>query len=387
VRPGDLVARLGGDEFSIVAEHVHHIGDAEAIAIRMLEELERPFVIHDHSITVGVSIGIAAPLSPATDSEQIMRCADLALYEAKGAGRNGFKVFELEMQDRMDARSIVEMGLRQATRKGELELYYQPIYELATLRLARFEALIRWRHPTKGILSPAEFLPVAEEIGLINEIGAWVVHEACRQAMSWPADISVAVNLSPIQVNHTQVVDMVKRALKESRLPPSRLEIEITETALLSDSHQTKQKLEQLKELGCYLSMDDFGTGYSSLSYLATFPLDGIKIDKAFITRFATRNENAEIMRAMLELAKALNRSTTVEGIETLAQLNAAKSLGATYGQGYYFSRPVPAAEALDLITTPERLCRPPADPPVLTESCAASHRGLLKKCAQYRSA
>lgn len=353
VRPGDLVARLGGDEFSIVAEHVHHIGDAEAIAIRMLEELERPFVIHDHSITVGVSIGIAAPLSPATDSEQIMRCADLALYEAKSAGRNGFKVFELEMQDRMDARSIVEMGLRQATRKGELELYYQPIYELATLRLARFEALIRWRHPTKGILSPAEFLPVAEEIGLINEIGAWVMHEACRQAMSWPADIAVAVNLSPIQVNHTQVVDVVKRALKESRLPPSRLEIEITETALLSDTHQTKQKLEQLKELGCYLSMDDFGTGYSSLSYLATFPLDGIKIDKAFITRFSTRNETAEIMRAMLELAKALNRSTTVEGIETLAQLNAAKSLGATYGQGYYFSRPVPAAEALNLITYP----------------------------------
>lgn len=353
VRPGDLVARLGGDEFSIVAEHVHHIGDAEAIALRMLEELERPFSVLNHSVTVGVSIGIAAPLSADTDSEQIMRCADLAMYEAKASGRSGFKVFELEMQDRMVARSIVEMGLREAIRNGELELYYQPIYELANLRLARFEALIRWRHPSKGLLSPADFLPVAEELGLINEIGAWVAQEACRQAVSWPADIIVAINLSPLQVNHTHVVEMVKRALNDSQLPPKRLEIEITETALLSDSHQTKQKLEQLKELGVSLSMDDFGTGYSSLSYLATFPLDGIKIDKAFIARFAMRNENAEIMRAMLELAKALKRSTTVEGIESFAQLRAAQMLGATYGQGYYFSRPVPAAQTLQLIEAP----------------------------------
>lgn len=353
IRPGDLLARLGGDEFSIVAEQVHHIGDVEAIALRMLEELERPFTVLNHSVSVGVSIGIAAPLSFDTGSEQIMRCADLALNEAKSAGRNGFKVFELEMQDRMVARSSVEMGLREAIRKGELELYYQPIYELANLRLARFEALIRWRHPTKGLLSPSDFLPVAEEIGLISEIGAWVAREACRQAMLWPSDILVAVNLSPLQVNHTHVVEMVKRALKESRLPPERLELEITETALLSESHQTKQKLEQLKELGVGFSMDDFGTGYSSLSYLATFPLDGIKIDKAFIAGLAIRNENAEIMRAMLELAKALNRTTTVEGIETFAQLGAAQLLGATYGQGYYFSPPVPAAFVQQLIEGP----------------------------------
>lgn len=350
VRPGDLVARLGGDEFSVVAEDVHDAGRAEEIARRMLAELMRPFDIFGREISIGASIGVAAPLSHTTDSEQLMRCADLALYDAKDAGRNRFKMFELEMQDRMDARSTVEIGLRSAVANGELELFFQPIYDLTTLKLARFEALIRWRHPQKGLLSPAEFLPVAEEIGLINEIGAWVIREACCQAMEWPADIGIAVNLSPIQVNSASVVELVEDALAASRIPPHRLEVEITETALLSDTEQTRQKLERLKGLGVTLSMDDFGTGYSSLSYLATFPLDGIKIDKGFIARFETRNENAEIMRAMLELARALNRSSTVEGIETFAQLYAAQALGATYGQGYYFSPPLPAAKARDLM-------------------------------------
>ena len=350
VRPGDLVARLGGDEFSVVAEDVHDAGRAEEIARRMLGQLERPFIIYEREVSIGASIGVAAPLSHTTDSEQLMRCADLALYEAKETGRNRFKMFELEMQDRMDARSSVEIGLRSAVANGELELFFQPIYDLASLKLARFEALIRWRHPQKGLLSPADFLPVAEEIGLINEVGDWVVREACRQAMDWPADVNIAVNLSPIQVNSASVVDLVEGALTASGLPARRLEIEITETALLSDTEQTRQKLEKLKGLGVTLSMDDFGTGYSSLSYLASFPLDGIKIDKGFIARFETRTENAEIMRAMLELARALNRSSTVEGIETLAQLSAAQALGATYGQGYYFSRPLPAAKARELM-------------------------------------
>jgi diguanylate cyclase (GGDEF)-like protein len=356
IRPGDLVARLGGDEFCIVAANVLHIGEAEAIAVRMLDELGQPFFVLERTVTVGVSIGIAAPLSSQTDSEQIMRCADLAMYDAKAAGRNGFKVFELEMQDRMEQRSLVEMGLRKAIKNNELTLYYQPVYELAGLKLARFEALIRWRHPDKGLLSPAAFLPVAEEIGLINEIGAWALNEACRQAMEWPSDIAVAVNLSPIQVSHAHVVQTVERALRDSGLPPARLELEITETALLSDTQQTKQRLEQLNALGLSLSMDDFGTGYSSLNYLATFPLAGIKIDKSFIARFALRNENAEIMRAMLDLAKTLNRSSTVEGIETFAQLSAAQALGATYGQGYYFSPPLPAADAARLIGPPKIL-------------------------------
>lgn len=350
VRPGDLVARLGGDEFAIIAEDVYDTGEAEQIAERLLEDLLKPFSIQNRTVTVGVSIGIAAPLSSETDSEQLMRCADLAMYEAKAAGRNRFKVFELDMQDRMDARSIVEMGLRAAIVKGEMELHFQPIYELATLRLARFEALIRWRHPTKGLLAPAEFLPIAEEIGLINEIGEWVVREACLCAIDWPAHVGVAVNLSPLQVNAAGVVELVERTLKVTGLDPARLELEITETALLSDTAQTKQTLERLKDLGVVLSMDDFGTGYSSLSYLATFPLDGIKIDKGFIARFAMRNENAEIMRAMLELAKALNRTSTVEGIETFAHLNAAQALGATYGQGYYFGRPQPDAQARALM-------------------------------------
>lgn len=356
IKPGDLVARLGGDEFCIVAEKVTHIGEAERIAQRMLAELHEPFIVLNRTVNVGVSIGIAAPLSSDTDSEQIMRCADLAMYEAKSAGRNGFKVFELEMQDRMEQRSLVELGLRSAVKNQELCLFYQPVYDLAGLKLVKFEALIRWRHPEKGLLSPAEFLPIAEEISLIDEIGAWVLEEACREAKHWPSDVAVAVNLSPIQVNNAHVVNTIERALRNSGLPPNQLELEITETALLSDTQQTKQKLEQLKSLGLRLSMDDFGTGYSSLNYLATFPLDGIKIDKAFIARFALRNENAEIMRAMLELAKSLNRSSTVEGIETFAQLAAAQALGATYGQGYYFSRPLPAEDARQLMTSPTLL-------------------------------
>jgi diguanylate cyclase (GGDEF)-like protein len=353
MRPGDLVARLGGDEFAIVAAGIRDVGDAEEIALRLLREFDRPFLVCNRSVSVGISIGIAVPFSAQMDSEQIIRCADLAMYEAKAAGSNRFKVFELEMQDRMDARSAVEMGLRQAVGKGELELYFQPIYTLADLKLVRFEALLRWRHPDKGLLPPSEFLPIAEEIGFIAEIGQWVVQEACRQAASWPSDIEVAVNFSPIQVNHTGVVELVERALARSALEPRRLEIEITETALLSDTQQTLQQLERLKQLGVRLSMDDFGTGYSSLSYLATFPLHGIKIDKGFIGRFSERSENAEIMRAMVDLARALNRSSTVEGIETVAQLSAAQALGATYGQGYYFSRPVPGAQAHALATAP----------------------------------
>lgn len=346
VKAGDLVARLGGDEFAVVANGVHDAGDAEQIAARLLREFERPFGVLERSISIAISIGVALPLSPDMDSEQIIRCADLAMYDAKASGSNRYKVFELDMQDRMDARSAVEMRLREAIAKRQLELVFQPIYDLATLRLARFEALIRWRHPEKGVLPPSDFLPIAEEMGLTTEIGRWVVHEACREAATWPSRVAVAVNFSPIQVNHTAVVDLVEGALADSALAPERLEIEITETALLSDTQQTLQKLERLKQLGVRLSMDDFGTGYSSLSYLATFPLDGIKIDKGFIGRFSERNECAEIMRAMIDLADALHRTCTVEGIETAAQLSAAQALGAKYGQGYYFSPPMAADEA-----------------------------------------
>lgn len=346
MKPGDLVARLGGDEFAVVATGIRDAGDAEDIAVRLLREFERPFAVRDRSVSLALSIGIALPLSPHMESEQIMRSADVAMYYAKKAGGNRFKVFEPEMHDRMAARSAVEMGLREAIAQRQFELVFQPIYDLATLRLARFEALIRWRHPDKGALPPSDFLAIAEEMGLMPEIGRWGVREACREAATWPTPVAVAVNLSPIQVNHPGIVSLIEEALSESELQSGRLEIEITETALLSDTRQTLQKLERLKQLGVKLSMDDFGTGYSSLSYLASFPLDGIKIDKGFIGRFSERNESAEIMRAMINLADALNRTSTVEGIETAGHLSAAQALGAQYGQGYYFSRPLSADAA-----------------------------------------
>lgn len=350
VRPGDMVARLGGDEFCILADDLGDLSEAEEIARRLLQELERPFEIFGRSIPLGISVGIAAPLPSDTSSDDLMRCADLAMYEAKGAGGHCYRLFEVEMQDRMAERSAIEMGLRSAIQNDELELYFQPIYDLSAMKLVRFEALIRWRHPVRGLLAPGMFLPVAEEIGLINEIGDWVMQEACREAVLWPSDVSVAVNLSPIQVNHDCVVSLIERALRDSGLPPRRLEIEITETALLHDTLLTKDKLSRLKALGVCLTMDDFGTGYSSLSYLARFPLDGIKVEKAFIDRFDECIEDAEIMRAMIALARNLNRTSTVEGIETLEQLSAAQSLGATYGQGYYFSPPLPATRCRALV-------------------------------------
>lgn len=350
VRPSDMVARLGGDEFCILADDVSDLREAEEIALRLLNELERPFDIFGRTLPLGISVGIAAPLSPETSSDDLMRRADLAMYEAKAAGGHCYRLFEMEMQDRMAERSAIEIGLRSAIQNNELELYYQPIYELSGLRLVRFEALIRWRHPVRGLLAPGLFLPVAEEIGLINEIGDWVVREACREAVAWPAHVSVAVNLSPIQVNHGNIVSLIEHALDQSGLAPHRLEIEITETALLHDTVQTKQKLSKLKSLGVVLTMDDFGTGYSSLSYLARFPLDGIKVEKAFIDRFDECAEDAEIMRAMVKLARNLNRTCTVEGIETLDQLTAAQSMGATYGQGYHFSPPLPASRCRALV-------------------------------------
>lgn len=354
VRPTDMVARLGGDEFSIIAEYVPDPAYAEAIALRLLSEISLPFVIQDHSVSIGASIGVATPDRTQLDSEQMLKRADLAMYEAKSAGRNAFKIFELSMQERMDARHLVEVGLRQAIANEEFELYYQPIYDLETLRVARFEALIRWRHPVRGILSPADFLPIAEDIGVIAAIGEWVVNKACRQAVTWPADVGLAVNLSPLQVNHASIVNVVESALTQSGLSADRLELEITETALLSDTLQTRERLEDLKGLGTRLSMDDFGTGYSSLSYLTTFPLDGIKIDKRFIAKYAAHSENAAIMHAMVDLAKSLKRCSTIEGIETYQQLRTARALGATFAQGYYLSPPRPADTVAAIIKRAE---------------------------------
>lgn len=347
-RQGDQVARLGGDEFSILVEQVSTEDDAKIIAARLQNNLSKPFVVDGHSINIGVSIGIAIPDGSA-DSQQLMKCADLAMYEVKNSGRNNYLIFESQMAKRMEFRRSIEMGLKQALAEQEFELHFQPIVRLSTMEIVRFEALIRWRHPTQGLLKPIDFLPIAEELGLMGDIGGWVLNESCRCAAHWPETVAVSVNLSPNQVSQSNLISNVRSALVRSGLCPHRLEIEITEDALLNETHQVLDTMQGLKALGISLSMDDFGTGFSSLSYLASFPFDGLKIDKAFITRYAAHKEAAEVMRAMVGLAKTLNQTSTVEGIETDEHLRAAMELGATYGQGYLIAPPLSAQGIPDL--------------------------------------
>lgn len=345
VPPDGMVARLGGDEFAVIVADVSDQDLAGRFAERLVARISEPFLVQDQSVIIGVSVGVALA-DPGRDSaEQVVKRADIAMYEAKACGRNGYRIFEEEMQDRIGNKRNMEYGLRRALSRSEFELYFQPIYDLKTLQVHRFEALLRWHHPERGLIGPGEFLPVADEIGLAGSIGSWVVRQACMTAASWPDDIGLAVNLSPLQIDDPGFVPQVRAVLARSGFPARRLELEITETALLTKSDQVMSRLSELKAMGISLSMDDFGTGYSSLSYLAQFPLDGLKVDKGFIAAYATLGESAEIIRAMVGLAKALRRTSTIEGIETLQQLLAAQSLGAEYGQGYFLGLPGTAAE------------------------------------------
>ncbi len=355
---GDTIARLGGDEFAVVQTGIGSPSDVANLAARMREVLIRPYELEGHQVPADVSIGISIAPDDASDPEQLLKNADMALYRSKADGRGTFRFFEPQMDERVKARRTLELDLRNAIVHGEFELYYQPLLNLARHQISGCETLLRWHHPTRGMVSPTEFIPVAEETGLINQIGEWVLRQACIEAAGWPIEVAVAVNLSPVQFKNQNLAQLVLSALAHSGLPAHRLELEITEAVLLQNNEATLATLHGLRELGVRVAMDDFGTGYSSLSYLRSFPFDKIKIDRSFINDIADKDESGAIVQAVTSLASRLNMATTAEGVETEAQREMIERLGCTEMQGYLYSRPVPAAQLVGLLSTGGR----PAD-------------------------
>jgi diguanylate cyclase (GGDEF)-like protein/PAS domain S-box-containing protein len=350
VREIDTVARVGGDEFAIVQTGIGEPSDTAALARRICEELRTPCDLLGHSVVADTSIGIAIAPDDGTEPTELLKNADMALYGAKADGRGTYRFFEPDMDARMKARRTLELALRAALANGEFELYYQPLVDLQNDQVTSCEALLRWQHPERGTIAPAEFIPLAEEIGLIVPVGEWVLRKACADAVLWPDDVKVAVNLSPIQVMNKNLLPVVVGALASSGLPAHRLEIEITESVLLQNTEMTLATLHQLRELGVKISMDDFGTGYSSLSYLRSFPFDKIKIDRCFISGLADGDDSRAIVQAIAGLASNLGIMTTAEGVETQQQLQQVKFLGCTEMQGFLFCPPRRVEEIAQLL-------------------------------------
>jgi diguanylate cyclase (GGDEF)-like protein/PAS domain S-box-containing protein len=344
-REPDTIARLGGDEFAIIMTQLQQPSDAAALAKRIRDSVMRPYQIDGHQIISDISIGISIAPIDGTEPDRLMKNADLALYGAKSEGRGTYRFFEQEMDTRMKARRDLEMDLRNALANNQLELYYQPLVNLQTNEISAFEALLRWNHPTRGMISPADFIPIAEETGLIIPIGDWVVVTACEQAVNWPDHVKVAVNLSPAQLKNRNLVKVVSTALAESGMAANRLQLEITESLLMQNTFSTLATLHELRKLGVQIAMDDFGTGYSSLSYLRSFPFDKIKIDRSFIQDLSNGAEPLAIVNAVAGLAKCLNMVSTAEGVETQQQFDALQAVGCTEMQGYLFSKARPAGE------------------------------------------
>jgi len=344
-REPDTVARLGGDEFAIIMTQMQEATDAAALAKRIRDSIIKPYQIEGHQIVSDISIGISVAPFDAVDADPLLRNADMALYGAKADGRGTYRFYELEMNTRMKARRELEMDLRKALVSKEFELHYQPLVDLESNDVNAFEALLRWNHPKRGLVSPADFIPVAEETGLIVTLGEWVLKSACYEAVDWPDDIKVAVNLSPAQLNNRNLLNVVIGALAETGLPARKLQLEITETVLLHNTFGTLQTLHELRKLGVQIALDDFGTGYSSLSYLRSFPFDKIKIDRSFIQDLSNGAEPVAIVQAVANLAKCLNMTSTAEGVETQQQMDILQSMGCTEMQGYLFSRARPAHE------------------------------------------
>jgi len=349
IREIDLAARLGGDEFAVIQIGSQGPEVPAALARRILEVFGAPHEVCGHQFKLGVSIGIAIADDHVCEDRLLAR-ADMALYAAKAAGRGIFRFFEPEMEAGLQSRRALELDLRAALGNHEFELFYQPVVELRSGRVGGFEALLRWPHAEHGMIPPAEFIPLAEEIGLIAPLGEWVLHRACFEAAAWPDDVSVAVNLSPVQLGSLDLPQTVAAALARSGLPARRLELEITETALLQQNDATPAVLRELRALGVRIALDDFGTGFSSLSTLRAFPFDRIKIDQSFVRDLSMRADAAAIVSAVAGLAAALGMATTAEGVETAAQLARVRAGGCTEAQGYLFSRPVRPAEVARLL-------------------------------------
>ena len=353
IRDVDLIARLSGDEFAIIQSSLNQNSDAALLATRVREAVHKPFDLDGNQVVVDVSIGISFAPDDARQFEELLKTADIALYEAKAMGRGAYRFYEAEMNTRIQARVELERDIQGALANGEFELFYQPIATLDGNKIISFEALLRWHHPKRGLVSPAEFIPIAEEAGLIIPLGEWVVRTACAEAANWPDDVGVAVNVSSVQLTSTNFVNVVVGAVASANIEFNRLEIEITESTLMQNTRETLATLKQLHELGVCFAMDDFGTGYSSLGYLLRFPFHRIKIDRSFIVDLARQDEARAIVRATVDLARSLSMRVTAEGVETVQQLQAVRTLGCTEIQGYLLSPPRPAAEALQLLPSP----------------------------------
>ncbi|QRM33532.1 bifunctional diguanylate cyclase/phosphodiesterase [Microvirga sp. VF16] len=345
LRDSDTVARLGGDEFAILQEIPGGLEPCMALARHIVGQLSAPYSVDGREIVIGASIGIAAVEADIVSSDQMLKRADLALYAAKSQGRGLFCSFEPSMEAQLDARRSLEIDLRTALANDEFELFFQPQVDIQLNEINGFEALLRWRHPKWSKVSPAEYIPVAEDIGLISPLGEWVIQTACAEAVKWPRCIKVAVNVSPVQFRSGGLVQSVRKALQSTGLAPGRLELELTETSLLDETEATMAALHELRRLGVQIAIDDFGIGYSSLSYLRSFPFDRIKIDRSFVRDLSSRRDAMTIVRSIASLGAGLGMSTVAEGIETKEQFLQVQTAGYTEAQGYYFGRPRPAHE------------------------------------------
>ena len=352
VRETDTVARLGGDEFAIVQSSVEQPHDATILAQRLIEALGTPYELDGHQVVIGTSIGIAIVPTDGTDPDQILKNADMALYRAKLDGRSRYCFFEPAMHALMQARRTLEIDLRKALAAGEFVLFYQPLINLKTASIIGFEALMRWVHPDRGLVQPSDFIPLAEEIGLLVPLGEWALRRACFDAMTWPADMKVAVNVSVTQFASRTLAEDVARALQDSGLEPTRLELEITETVMLQDTEDVLRILHQLRDLGVGIALDDFGTGYSSLSYLRRFPFTKVKIDRSFINDLGKHDDSDVIVTAVTDLCETLGMVALAEGVETEEQLRRLRLGNCGEAQGYLFSRPRPASEVAELCRT-----------------------------------
>lgn len=341
IKPGNVLGRFGGDEFVLACE-VRDRREVETIALALLGEINRSMRIETDRLEIGCSMGIAMLPDDGNDVETLFQCADLALYNAKFNGRNQVSFYDASMSRNLVRRREIEAELRLALQRDELSIFFQPIVDLESGKIRTFEALVRWFHPEKGELRPDEFIPVAEETGAIITLGNWITAQAARAAAQWPEDVTVAVNLSPLQIKAPGAALGILNALREAKLPPHRMELEITETVLLDHSQQTEDFMAELSAAGVRFALDDFGTGYSSLGYLNKYPFSKIKVDRSFVSGINAGRKSEAIIRAVSEMATTLDMSIVAEGLETIEQVNAVRTAGCTLGQGYYFSRAVP---------------------------------------------
>lgn len=353
----DIVARLGGDEFALLHYCENNSTEStEALAQNIIASIGLPYYVEQNEIIISTSVGIALAPKDGEETDQLMKNADLALYSAKSEGKNTYRFFSSKMDEDMQYRRQLETDLRRSIKLGQFQLYYQPLVNLDTGRIVAGEALMRWRHPDHGMISPAQFIPLAEETGAIEVLGEWALHQACQDALNWPENVRVSVNLSPVQFRRPGLIDIVKAVLATSELDARRLELEITESVLLQNNAVNLEALHQLRALGLTIALDDFGTGYSSLSYLQRFPFDKLKIDQSFVRDLESRPDSLSIVQSIATLGRNLRMRTTAEGVETLAQLETITAAGCTEAQGYYFGKPMPEPEFRTMLTRDMRV-------------------------------